>query len=170
MLTTCPSSPPRPPSLSNANTAEGTEVFYGEENVVNLVVQFASKTGSKIDACIDRTRPLLATEIKPLKEAFLAAKSRGVKLRYITEITTENIPYCKELMRIVDELRHLDGIKGNFYISDIEYLAPATMHAKGKPASQIIYSNVKEIVEHEQYIFDTLWNRAIAAEEQNLEV
>jgi len=170
MLTTCPSSPPRPPSLSSTNTAEGTEVFYGEENVVNLVVQFASKTTSKIDACIDRTRPLLATEIKPLKEAFLAAKSRGVKLRYITEITTENIPYCKELMRIVDELRHLDGIKGNFYISDIEYLAPATLHAKGKPASQIIYSNVKEIVEHEQYIFDTLWNRAIAAEEKLKEV
>ena len=69
-------------------------------------------------------------------------------------------------MRIVDELRHLDGIKGNFYISDIEYLAPATLHAKGKPASQIIYSNVKEIVEHEQYIFDTLWNRAIPAEQK----
>ena len=165
-MTTNPSSLPRPSSSSNTNTAEGTEVFYGEENVVNLVVQFASKTRSKIDACIDRTRPLLATEIKPLKSAFLAAKSRGVKLRYITEITTENIPYCKELMRIVDELRHLDGIKGNFYISDIEYLAPATLHAKGKPASQIIYSNVKEIVEHEQYIFDTLWNRAIPAEQK----
>ena len=81
-MTTNPSSPPRPPSSSNTNTAEGTEVFYGEENVVNLVVQFASKTRSKIDACIDRTRPLLATEIKPLKSAFLAAKSRGVKLRY----------------------------------------------------------------------------------------
>ena len=63
---------------------------------------------------------------------------------------------------MVDELRHLDGIKGNFYISDLEYFTPATLHAKGKPASQIIYSNVKEIVEHEQYIFDTLWDRAIA--------
>lgn len=30
-------------------------------------------------------------------------------------------------------------------------------------ASQIIYSNVKEIVEHQQYIFDTLWNKAIPA-------
>jgi two-component system sensor histidine kinase VicK len=170
VLTTDPSSPPRPPSLANANTAEGTEVFYGEEQVVNLVVQFASKTRSKIDACVDHTRPVLATEIKPLKDAFLAAKIRGVKLRYITEITSENIPYCKELVRIVDEVRHLDGIKGNFYISDLEYLAPATLHAKGKPASQIIYSNVKEIVEHEQYVFDTLWNRAIVAEEKLKEV
>src|SRR5207245_3994701 len=30
--------------------------------------------------------------------------------------------------------------------------------------------NVKEIVEHEQYVFDTLWNRAIDAEEKLKEV
>jgi two-component system, OmpR family, sensor histidine kinase VicK len=35
-----------------------------------------------------------------------------VKLRYLTEITHDNIAACKELMTIVDELRHLDGIKG----------------------------------------------------------
>jgi hypothetical protein len=47
-----------------------------------------------------------------------------------------------------NEIRHLDGIKGTFYISDTEYIAPATFHQKGKPASQMIYSNVREIVEH----------------------
>lgn len=30
-------------------------------------------------------------------------------------------------------------------------------------ASQIIYSNEKEIVELQQYVFDTLWNKAIPA-------
>jgi hypothetical protein len=29
-------------------------------------------------------------------------------------------------MKMTDELRHLDGIKGNFYISESGYLAPAT--------------------------------------------
>ncbi|MFL6409564.1 MAG: hypothetical protein ACJ71F_21170 [Nitrososphaeraceae archaeon] len=38
---------------------------------------------------------------------------------------------------MVDELRHLEGIKGNFYISETEYVAPATFHANGKPASQL---------------------------------
>ena len=28
---------------------------------------------------------------------------------------------------------------------------------------QIIYSNVKEIIEHQQYIFDTLWTKGIPA-------
>ena len=65
---------------------------------------------------------------------------------------------------MVDELRHLDGIKGNFYISDNAYLAPATLHEKGKPASQIIFTNMKEIVEHQRYVFDSFWDRAIPAQ------
>ena len=29
---------------------------------------------------------------------------------------------------------------------------------------QVIYSNVKEIVEQQHYVFDSFWNRAIPAE------
>ena len=54
---------------------------------------------------------------------------------------------------MVDELRHLEGIRGNFYVNETEYIAPATLHEKGKPASQITYSNVKEIVEHHKHMF-----------------
>src|ERR687886_389761 len=145
---------------------EGTRVFYGVETVVNTVLQFIHKTNTKIDACIDQTRPSLVIDITLLKEAFLDAKKRGVYLRYITEITKDNLSYCKELLAMVGELRHLDGIKGNLYLSEVGYLAPATLHERGKPAAQIIYSNVKEIVEHQTYVFDTLWTRAIPAEER----
>jgi two-component system, OmpR family, sensor histidine kinase VicK len=94
-----------------------------------------------------------------------------VKLRYVTEITKDNISYCKQLLTtMLYELRHLDGMKGNFYISDSAYLAPATFHEKGKPASQIIYSNVKEIVEHQRYVFDSFWNRAVPAERRIKEI
>ena len=142
-----------------------TEVLYGEQNVVNTVLQFTSNAKSRIDACVDYTRPSLAIGIEELKKAFFDAKGRGVKLRYVTEVTEENVDYCKELIRMVDELRHLNGIKGNFYISETEYIAPASLHEKGKPASQVIYSNVKEIVEHQRkYVFDSFWNRAIPAE------
>ena len=111
---------------------------------------------------MDHTRPALALGIKPIRTSFLDAKDRGVKLRYITEITTENISHCKELMKIA-EIRHLEGIKGNFMVSEDEYLAPAGTREISHVASQIIYSNVKEIVEHQQYIFETLWNKAIPA-------
>jgi signal transduction histidine kinase len=149
---------------------EGTQILYGQENVVIAVLQFTSKANIKIDACVDYTRPLLAIEIEELKKAFLDAKSRGVRLRYVTEITKGNILYCKELMKIVNELRHIEGIKGNFYISETEYLAPSATHEKGKPASQTIYSNVEEIVEHQQYVFDSFWNRAISAQQRVREI
>jgi signal transduction histidine kinase len=159
-------------SSTPSNTIiERTNVLHGEQNVVNIVLQFTSNAKSRIDACVDYSRPSLAIEIKQLKEAFLHAKSRGVKLRYVTEVTEDNVSYCKELMKMVDELRHIEGIKGNFYISETEYIAPASLHAKGKPASQIIYSNVKEIVDHQQqYVFDSFWSRAIPAERRIREI
>jgi two-component system sensor histidine kinase VicK len=96
----------------------------------------------------------LAIENERLKKAFLDARRRGVKLRYVTEVTEDNVAYCKDLLKIVDELRHLEDIKGNFYVNETEYIASATLHEKGKPASQITYSNVKEIVQHHKhYVF-----------------
>jgi signal transduction histidine kinase len=73
-------------------------------------------------------------------------------------------------MTMVDELRHLDAIKGNFYISETGYLAPATFHEAGKSAAQAIYSNVKEIIEHQNYVFETLWSKTISAKQRIREI
>jgi two-component system, OmpR family, sensor histidine kinase VicK len=116
------------------------------------------------------TRPSLVIVLQSINKAFLDARSRGIKMRYLTEINADNIAYCKELITIVDELRHLDGIKGNFMLSESEYLAPVALFEKGKIASQIIYSNVKEIVDQHQYIFDTLWDKALSAEQRIREI
>jgi hypothetical protein len=139
--------------------AESTEVLYGTDKVISEELEFFFKTKRQIDTCMEHTRPSLAIGMESIKNSFVDAKSRGMKLRYLTEITDANISYCKELMSIVDEVRHLDGIKGNFMVSEMEYLAPATSHEERKLASLIIYSSVREIVEHQQYVFETLWNR-----------
>jgi two-component system, OmpR family, sensor histidine kinase VicK len=153
------------------NSVKNTKVLQGPEKVIDIALQFTSNAENKIDACVDHTRPSLIVGIRELKKAFRDVKKRGVKLRYITEITAENISFCKELLAtMVDELRHLDGIKGNFYVSEREYIAPAALHEKGKPSSQIIYSNMKEIVEEQQYIFDTLWNKSISAQDKIKEI
>ncbi len=143
---------------------ERTEVLYGSENVLCAELRFFSEAKSRIDTCMDYTRPPLAIEIESIRKSFVEVKSKAVKLRYLTEITNDNLSSCKEIMKIVDELRHLDGIKGNFMISEREYLAPTTSHEKGQPAPIIIFSNIKELVEHQQYVFDSFWNRAIPAE------
>jgi two-component system, OmpR family, sensor histidine kinase VicK len=107
----------------------------------------------------------LAIRIEEIKKGFLDAKSRGARLRYLTEITIDNISYCKMLIKIVDELRHPDGMKGNFMISESEYLAPVILEEEGKIASQLIYSNVDQIVKQHQYMFETLWTKARPSEQ-----
>jgi two-component system, OmpR family, sensor histidine kinase VicK len=145
-------------------------VLYGIDNVINVELRFFCKTRGRIDSYMNFTRPPLAIEIETIKKAFLDAKRRSVKLRYLTEITKDNLSYCKELMTIVDDLRHLAGIKGNFMLSESEYLSPVVFFEKEKVASQIIYSNLKVIIEQQQYIFDSFWDRAIPAQQRISEI
>jgi hypothetical protein len=56
-------------------------------------------------------------------------KKRGVQIRFIAEITKENIPYCKELMKVV-ELRHLDEVKGNFGVGNKRIYHSSAISAK----------------------------------------
>jgi signal transduction histidine kinase len=111
-------------------------------------------------------------DVKEIKEARINAKDRGVKFRYITDISKDNISYCKQIIKKFNaELRHLDEVKGNFEINDggKEYIATATLQ-KAKPLKQIIYSNAKEIGEQQQYVFNTLWNKAISSEQKIKEI
>ena len=63
----------------------------------------------------------------------------------ITEITRDNIHYCKELIKIVDELRHLDGLIGGIAVSETEYMTTTSLH-KGTLLTQVFYSNAVEVV------------------------
>src|SRR5215831_15968728 len=131
-------------------------------------MRFFSDARRRIDTCMNYT-VYLAIENEHIKKAFLDAKSRGARLRYLTEITIDNISYCKMLRKIVDELRHLDGMKGNFMINESEYLAPVIL-ADGNIASQLIYSNVDRTVQQHQYMFETLWSKAIPSEQRIREI
>ena len=152
---------------SNAGRGK-TEIVYGTSNVLNAEIHFFSNARIKVDTCVDYM-PTLALRIESIRKSFLGVKDRHVKLRYITEITTENIPHWKELMNIA-EVRHLDGIKSNFMVSEREYLSPVVLNDSSGIASQIIYSSIHEIVEQQTCIFDSLWNKAIEAEQKIREI
>jgi two-component system sensor histidine kinase VicK len=110
----------------------------------------------------------------------LGLKKRGVKIRFVTEITKENIHCCKKIMEF-SELRHLDGIVGNCGVTETDYIAAITGNNKedyldalkeqrAEPLSQAVYSNVKPFVEHQQFFFETLWNKAIPAKQRFKEI
>lgn len=146
--------------------APATQVIFGKRNAINTELGIFKRANKRIDTCMTYTRPSLAVSIKQIRDAFLSAKRRGVRLRYITEINNQNFEDCKVLLGIVDELRHLDGVKTNFMISEVEYLAPLIQEKSEAIALEHIYSDTAQVVEHGHCIFDTLWSKSISAEER----
>jgi hypothetical protein len=108
---------------------------------------------------------------KPIWDGMHVLKSKGVKLRWITDITEENLDWCKEFMKIV-EIRHLDKIEGAFGIHDRKfYLASANVTRDGKTfPGELIVSNVRVIVQQQQQIFSLLWDKAIPARQRIKEI
>jgi hypothetical protein len=105
----------------------------------------------------------------PITKAYRELNERGVRIRFISEITRENIEYCKELMKIC-ELRHLDEIKGNFGIADGTYYTAGAKNIESSPPPLLISSTLKPFVEQQQYFFDMLWNKAIPAKQRIKEI
>src|SRR5215469_5406059 len=78
-------------------------------------------------------------------------------------------------MEIV-ELRHLDGVKGNFGVSDSEYIAISTTDVSlsekclTTTIPHAVYSNVIEDIQQQQYVFKILWDKAMPAEQRIREI
>jgi signal transduction histidine kinase len=110
-----------------------------------------------------------------IKKGISEAKAKGTRLRFITEITQENISCTKEFIETA-ELRHLDGVKGNFGVSDSEYIAISTTDASlskkclTTTIPHAVYSNVIEDIQQQQYVFEILWNKATPAEQRIKEI
>jgi two-component system, OmpR family, sensor histidine kinase VicK len=135
--------------------------------VINAILDIFSNANHRIDVCGNSNFPLKISSFESVKKVVIAAKNRGIGLRFIIEITKENLQYCKDLMRITDELRHMDEIEANFGLSETEFLGSITLQEE---ILQATYSNVKEVVEQQQFIFDTLWSKATPAEQRIREI
>ena len=147
-----------------------TKVFRGSEKADRQILKFITKTKTKIDCCISSSAPSVIIEVESIRNARIAAaKDRGIKIRYVTEITEDNLEYCKEMLRF-SEIRHLEGMKGNFEVADKkEYVAVATLR-EAKPLPQLIFSNVPEVVEQQQFVFDSFWEKGRPAQQRIEEI
>lgn len=156
-------------SSANApSTSEKTEVIYGSDKTTKAILEFLKSAEFSMNICADHTWPSVAMGVEVYKKGLSELKTRKVRFRAITDITRDNVKHCKELVQIA-ELRHLDGIKGNFGISEKAYTASATLR-EATLLQQVIYSNVKAILEQQHYVFETLWNKTISAEEKIREI
>ena len=106
---------------------------------------------------------------KPIFDLIVLLKKNGVSIRYITEITPQNLSYVKELMK-TGVFRHMDEIKGNYSIVDGEDYQATAAVTEGEGPTESVLSTAKAFVEQQQFVFEMLWRKAIPANKRVREI
>ncbi len=139
------------------------------DTAVSYGIRFLENVSERMDICVDKNGPSIIIKSDIYKSNYIKAKNRGAKIRFITEITKDNIQYCKKLGEIVSELRHLDGVKGSVCVNDSEFLGMSTW-SETKLLNPVIYSNEREVIEQQQYIFEMFWKKAEPLTQKLMEI
>lgn len=151
---------------------ETTTIVRGEKPAADMVLRLLANTRKDFAWCGDFQAPCIAMGVPLYKKAIEELAKRGVKLRYITEITGENLRSCKELQKYA-ELRHLDDVGINFGLNESECVAAAgagKRKSSSSPIDEIAHSSMKSIVAQQQYLFETLWSKAVPAGQRMREI
>jgi len=143
---------------------EGIGTAEGLEESTKTILNVLNNSRNSLLICADQYWPSVAIGIDVFNKAMFDLEKRDIKCRFITEITKENLAFCKELLKIA-EVHHLPGLKGNFAVNENEYIASATMKNL-QLLSQVVYSNSKAIVEQHYFFFENLWDKSISAIEK----
>ena len=160
---------PRRNSSNKQSNYESTEAWYGNEYIQKKVLELYPSIKEELEGCFDHTQIAMHVTYDIIRNGLLSLKGRGIRLKCISEVTPENIIYCKKLIEIA-EVRHLAGIKSNFSIADKKDWLLYAVSNEEQPLSHAIRSNIKGIVDAQQYLFETLWNKAIPAEDKIREI
>lgn len=136
------------------------QIIPGAQNALSAAIYCYSSAQETIDFYTEGigvyTMFRYPESLKKHKEAL----DRGVKIRVITEITKDNLPYIKEGLQYVSDVRHMDTITHSFGVSEKHYLSSKLVF--GNPnLSQCIFSNIVWFVREQQYLFEGLWKKAI---------
>jgi hypothetical protein len=121
---------------------ESTQIIQGFERTTEIIQMFLSKATKIISCCTEASHPLITIAVKGYTNGLIKATDRGVKVRFLTEINDTNLHYFKKLARIA-EIRHLEGIRSNFSVSEGEYIGLVIL--QDSPVAELIYSNAKAV-------------------------
>ena len=154
--------------IASRVSLETTEVLYGNENITKRTLETFSWVKERMEGSMDNAGPAIHV-IGPIWDGLVHLKDRGVKIRGVTEITSDNVSYCKKLMEVC-ELRHLDGVRTNFAIADGKEALLHGVSQETNPLSQAILTSAKALVEAQEYLFENLWKSAIPAQHKIMEI
>jgi len=146
-----------------------TEIVCGLDAIIKRTLQRLSKADKKIDVCVSATASEAIVKAKPIFDMIVSLKKNGISIRYITEITPQNLSYVKELMK-TGVFRHMDEIKGNYSIVDGEDYQATAAVTEGEGPTESVLSTAKAFVEQQQFVFEMLWRKAISANKRVREI
>ncbi|ALI37038.1 Alkaline phosphatase synthesis sensor protein PhoR [Candidatus Nitrosocosmicus oleophilus] len=146
----------------NVTRIPKSEILYGSENAMRRGISFMKTTKTRMDIAFDKNAPSIVVQIPGYRDGYKDVIKRGAKIRCITEVTYENTRFCKELLNMVTELRHLNGLSGRIAVNESEYMTTTGLQT-AKPITEIIYSNVDEVVAQGRDTFESLWSNAFPA-------
>ena len=149
------------PSPSPTPSQEKAQVIGDGRQTEANITDIIYNARKFLNICGDSTLPKFILS-DTTRNALEQAKRTGVRIRCITEITKDNLSYCKELMKFT-EIRHLNKFVGNSIIGDKEYLAQSVGHVF---ISNLTYSNENRMVEQQNSLFENFWNNATTQKEQ----
>jgi two-component system sensor histidine kinase VicK len=136
----------------------------GPEKILNFYISRTNFIEKSVVCCYDYNGPIRIRKTVPIWKNNLEVDKRGVKVRFLTDIRNENLEYCKSMLEEIQhlEMRHMDGVKGNFAIhDDKEYFLPFFVDKPGEPVSNLLLvCTQKEMVEAHLFVFENLWRQA----------
>jgi two-component system, OmpR family, sensor histidine kinase VicK len=147
---------------TNAN-GEKVEIISDKVLIAKTIAEVISRAKNSIAICVDKNT-LKPIGIDQCQLALAGPQNKGVIIKFLTEITNENLEYSKEVMQLA-QVQHIDGIKGNFVVTDTEYLGAAALENE-QIISQLIYSNSKQVVDQHRFLFDNLWSNSLSQEDK----
>jgi phosphatidylserine/phosphatidylglycerophosphate/cardiolipin synthase-like enzyme len=147
------------------------------ENFYRQILGIMSATQEKADFCMDNRGLSILVSDKQLVDVIKGLVNAGVKLRFIINITPENISFCKLLLKYCQTVYHADWVNGNFLIIDaIKYLfyVLESDNESGKVQDQVVkqvlFNDDKSFVVAQQFLFENVCGNSIPAKEKIKEI
>jgi len=140
--------------------------------IIKNTVKTISDAKKTFDYCLDNEGLSYFMDCEPIWNSIITLKSKEIKLRLVTEITTKNVRDSNLNMKFSDVF-HSDKIKGNFLIVDgTKYLCFLMNESQytGQLVKQLFFTQLKSFVDSQQYLFDNLCNHSIPAKEKIREI
>jgi two-component system sensor histidine kinase VicK len=154
------------PESKVENLDQKVWIVNGAVNILNFYISRTTLLKRSVVCCYDYNGPIRIRKTQPIWRNNLKVDKRGIKVRFLTDIRNENLDYCKQMIDEIKhiEMRHMDGVKGNFAIhDDREYFLPFFVDKPGEPVRDALFCTQKEMVKAHLFIFENLWRQSTPA-------